>query len=56
MLDKVRAECDLQIDTRLVTVVPKLRVCKRKDFNVQCVANNLYISHCRLSGYFVINI
>jgi len=57
MLDRVRARCDLQIDTFLVTVVPKLRVCKVKDDNVRSIVNNLYISHhYRLTGYFIINL
>jgi len=57
MLDRVRPECDFQIDACLVTVIPKLKVCMVKDHNVQSIANNLYISHyCRLTGYFIINI
>jgi hypothetical protein len=59
MLDKVRAKCDLQIDTCLVTGVPKFRVCNVKDHSMQntSIANSLYLSHlCRLTGYFIINI
>jgi len=56
-VDIVRVKCDLQIDTCLVTVIPKLRVCKIKDSNVQSITNSLYISrHCRLTGFFIINI